>query len=80
MKTKKESREGFEIESELVGKVGKRTFRQAFPLKVNSLDTKDISLVVDFWKQHLKKSGDHRKLVVKNIWRVEKVPNSLKRP
>ena len=65
--------EGFEVEAELVGKVGRKTFRQPFPIKVNSLNPMDIQGVIDFWRDHLKQKQDIRKIVVKNIYRVERI-------
>ena len=73
MKLVKESRDGFEIEAELVGKIGKKAFRQPFAIKVNSLDYDEIQPVIDYWRNHLKENDDPRKLVIKNIYRVERI-------
>lgn len=78
MKLRKQSREGFEVETELIAKIGKKTFRQPFPIKVNSLNVEDIQPVIDYWRNHLKEKGDGRKIVVKNIYRVEQVKFSEK--
>lgn len=68
------SKEGFEVEAELVAKIGKKTFRQPFPIKVNSLNVEDIQPVIDYWRNYLKEKGDDcRKIVVKKIYRVERV-------
>ena len=72
----KERRNGFEIEAELVAKF--LPFREPFPIKVNSLNVKDIQPVIDFWRNYLKENGDSRKLIVKNIYRVERVKFSEK--
>jgi hypothetical protein len=69
----KNSRVGFEVEAELVGKVGKKTFRQSFSIKVNSLNPHDIQPVIDYWRQYLTQSGDIRKLVIKKVYKVEAV-------
>ena len=74
----KERRNGFEIEAELVAKIGKKTFREPFPIKVNSLNVEDIQSVIDFWRNYLKEKGDSRKIVVKNVYRVEQVKFSEK--
>ena len=74
----KERRNGFEIEAELVAKIGKKTFREPFPIKVNSLNVEDIQSVIDFWRNYLKENGDCRKIVVKNVYRVEQVKFSEK--
>ena len=74
----KERRNGFEIEAELVAKIGKKTFREPFPIKVNNLNVKDIQPAIDFWRNYLKENGDSRKLIVKNIYRVERVKFSEK--
>ena len=76
----KERRNGFEIEAELVAKIGigKKTFREPFPIKVNSLNFEDIQSVIDFWRNYLKEKGDSRKIVVKNVYRVEQVKFSEK--
>jgi len=74
----KERRNGFEIEAELVAKIGKKTFREPFPIKVNNLNVKDIQPTIDFWRNYLKENGDSRKLIVKNIYRVERVKFSEK--
>jgi len=73
----KNSRVGFEVEAELVGKVGKKKFRQPFPIKVNSLNPYDIQPVIDYWRQHLTKSGDVRKLVIKNVYKIEVVSDGF---
>jgi hypothetical protein len=65
--------EGFEVYAELVGKVGGKTYRHPFPIKVNSLNPMDIQGVIDYWRDHLKQQQDIRKIVVKSIYRVEKV-------
>lgn len=74
----KERRNGFEIEAELVAKIGKKTFQEPFSIKVNSLNVKDIQPAIDFWRNYLKENGDSRKLIVKNIYRVERVKFSEK--
>lgn len=74
----KERRNGFEIEAELVAKIGKKTFREPFPIKVNNLNVKDIQPTIDFWRNYLKENGDSRKLIVKNIYRIERVKFSEK--
>ena len=74
----KERRNGSEIEAELVAKIGKKTFREPFPIKVNNLNVKDIQPTIDFWRNYLKENGDSRKLIVKNIYRVERVKFSEK--
>ena len=74
----KESREGFDVEAEFVAKIGKKTFQEPFPIKVNSLNIKDIQPAIDFWRNYLKENGDSRKLIVKNIYRVERVKFSEK--
>lgn len=71
------SRVGFEVESELVGEVGKKTFRQPFPIKVNSLNPQDIQPVIDYWRQHLTQSGDTRKIVVKHVYKIEIVSDEF---
>jgi hypothetical protein len=73
MNKSKNSRVGFEVEAELVGKVGKKKFRQPFPIKVNSLNPYDIQPIIDYWRQHLTKQGDGRKIVIKKIYKVEEV-------
>lgn len=70
---KKNTRVGFEIDAELVSKIGKKTFRQPLPLKVNSLNPYDIQSVIDYWRQHLLKSGDVRQLAVKKVYKIEEV-------
>lgn len=69
----KETREGFEVDAELVGKIDGRVFRQPFPIKVNSLNYDDIQPVIDYWRNSLEEKNDPRKIVVKDIYRVEKV-------
>ena len=69
----KESREGFEVEAEMVVKIGNKTCREPFPIKVNSLNVEDIQPVIDYWRNHLKENGDSRKIIIKNVYRVERV-------
>ena len=73
----KNSRVGLEIEAELVGKVGKKKFRQPFPIKVNSLNPHDIQPAIDYWRQYLMRSGDVRKLVIKKVYKVEAVSDGF---
>lgn len=77
MNKSKNSRVGFEVEAQLVGKFGKKTFREPFPIKINSLNPHDIQPVIDYWRKHLIKSGDVRKLVIKRVYKVEVVNNEL---
>lgn len=72
-RTNKGSREGFEIDAELVSKSGKKVFWQPIPLKVNSLDKKNIQKVIDHMNDALTRDGNHRKLVIKGVYRVTKV-------
>ena len=65
--------EGFEVDAELVGLVGGKTHRQPFPIKVNSLNPMQIQTVIDEWRDHLKQKQDIRKIVVNNVYRVEKI-------
>lgn len=79
MPKNKYSREGFEVDSVIVTKVENETFKQDFRIKVNSLDLKDIQPVIDYWRNFWKKDCESRKLVVKNIYKVEKMPKNLGR-
>lgn len=75
MKTK-ESREGYEIEADVVDEMyNGKSYRRQFPMKVNSLDPKNIQTVIDYWRDHLKRDGRNSKLVVKEVYRVEQVKN-----
>lgn len=76
----KETREGFEVDADLVGKFNGRIWRQPFPIKVNSLNYDDIQPVIDYWRNSLKEKNDPRKIVVKDIYRVEKVSRFKENP
>lgn len=73
VKKYKKTHEGFEVDAVLVSKVNGKKYREPFPIKVNSLNEADIQPVIDYWKNHLKKKNDSRYIVVRGIYRIEKI-------
>jgi len=66
-------RSGFEIAAVLVFMVNGFPYEQDFPIRVFGRDKSKIKSEINRWKKYLTKVNDGRVLVVKGVYRVERM-------